>query len=305
MTASRELSEPGPGTRPIEFSSGAARLHGTIFTPAGRPRVAVVLHGATGVPASYYRSFAEWLSEAEGAVVLTYDYRDFGASKTGPARLSTATMSRWGIEDQASALDEMKRHTKSLPLWVVGHSLGGMMLPFHARTGEVERAIFVASGAVHFSDHPTRYKPQVAAFWYALGPLLTKVLGYLPGRLIGLGSDIPKGVYWQWRNWCTTRGFYVSQIGQQLPIPDWYKMRGRIKFVAVSDDVMCPPASVWRLMKFYPAARRRQLTLRPARYGLTSIGHIGVFSKRSAACWPDILASDTRDQPTTVQIMTD
>ena len=59
-----------------------------------------------------------------------------------------------------------------------------------------------------------------------------------------------------------------------LPMPDWYKVRARMKFVAISDDRAMPPRVVWALMQNYPAAAKRQLTLRPEDHGLSRISAI-------------------------------
>jgi predicted alpha/beta hydrolase len=102
--------------------------------------------------------------------------------------------------------------------------------------------------------------------------------------------DLPAGVYWQWRRWCTTHGFYLADIGRSLPMPNWTALQGKAKFVAISDDGHVPPAAVWRLMQHYPEAVKSQLTLRPEVFGLKSIGHIAAFSPRNAVLWPQIIA---------------
>ncbi|SMX45138.1 alpha/beta hydrolase family protein [Actibacterium lipolyticum] len=274
----------------VQIDAGTARLVGKIHRPDGTPRAAVVLNGATGVPQGYYQGFAQWLAETQNLACLTYDYRDFGLSATGPIRQSKATMVDWGVHDQQAALKVLGDTFPDTPLWVVGHSIGGLMLPFQDGADRVERMITVASGPVHIKDHPWDYVPSVLAFWYGAGPIATKVLGYLPGKILGLGADIPSGVYWQWRRWCTTPGFNRNDIGRALPHPNPPAMRGEMKVVSVSDDAMVPPSAVWRLMGLYPEAKKRQLTLRPDAFGLKKIGHIGAFARRNAAVWPAIIA---------------
>ncbi len=129
-------------------------LQGRLFRPKGQATTAVVLHGATGVPQSYYRAFAEWLAEERGSVVLTYDYRDFGLSATKRIAASRATMADWGLLDQPAALAALRRAAPDLPVWVIGHSLGGLMLGFQPEMAGVERVITVASGMVELRDHP-------------------------------------------------------------------------------------------------------------------------------------------------------
>ncbi|MEL6679985.1 MAG: alpha/beta fold hydrolase, partial [Pseudomonadota bacterium] len=227
------------------------RLTGTFFAPES-PERAVVIHAATGVPAAFYHPFATWLMESHGARVLTYDYRDFGASATGPAKASRATMADWGVDDQSAALDHLIAGAGELPVWSVGHSLGGFMVPFHARADRLERHIAIASGPAFHWHHPWRFVPQALALWFLIGPPATALLGYLPGRRIGLGADLPAGVYWQWRRWCTAREFYRLDFGRGLEPPDLSRLTARVDLVAISDDVMIPPRVVARLAEFFP-----------------------------------------------------
>ncbi len=282
------VAHPVSDDEPVTFRADRARLQGRLFRPGAPPRAAIVLHGATGVPQRYYRAFATWLAE-QGYACLTYDYRDFGASAVGHVRVSNATMSDWGLRDQAAAQAALEAQVPDAPIWVIGHSLGGLMLPFHPGAARVSRLITVASGPVYSSDHPGMARVAAAAFWSPATRAAVRALGFVPGKLFGLGADLPRGVYTEWRRWCTTRGFYLGDIGQSLPMPDWAAMQGEMKAVAVADDGLVPPAAVWRLMQHYPEARKTQLTLRPGDHGLDRIGHIKVFSRKNSVLWPQIL----------------
>ncbi len=274
----------------VTFRADIAKLQGVLFRPLGKPKAAAVLHGATGVPAGYYRAFATWLA-GQGIACLTYDYRDFGASATGPARSSRATLVDWGLADQPAALDALESAIPDTPLWVIGHSIGGLMMPFHANAGKVARLITVASGPVHSSDHPGLWQLYARGFWWGPAAWAAALVGYFPGRALGLGTDLPMGVFAQWRRWCTTKGFYMTDIGRTLPAPDWKAFKGEMRVVAVADDGKVPPSAVWRLMQHYPEARKRQTVLRPDR---GAIGHIAAFSNRNRHHWPQIIGTADR-----------
>lgn len=288
MIHNLQIVQPVAGVENVKFRADRAELCGTLHKPAGPPRALVVLHGATGVPHRYYRHFAAWLSE-QGYACLTYDYRDFGASSQGPVKRSKATMAEWGIQDQSAAQCYIEARFPDVPVWVIGHSLGGLMVPFQSGASRIKRLITVASGPVHIKDHPWPYRGVAAVFWYGPGAWATRVLGYLPAKALRVGRDLPAGVYWQWRRWCTTQGFYLGDVGHDLPVPDWRAFTGDMKVVAVKGDAMVPPAAVWRGMQNYPEANKRQMTVRPEDYGLKNVGHIGAFAPQNAAIWPSLI----------------
>ncbi|KIC11950.1 hypothetical protein RA19_04810 [Leisingera sp. ANG-M1] len=273
----------------LRFPSGDSVLAGRLYQPASRPRAAVVLNGATGVPQRYYRHFARWLVAERQVACLTYDYRDFGASAQGHPRRSKATMADWALADQPAARDEMRRHYAGVPLWVIGHSLGAMLMPLQDGLEDVARMIVVAGGLVHHHDHPWPYRALALAFWFGHVPPLVRALGYLPGRAVGFGADLPAGVYWQWRRWCTTRGSYLPETRQELPQPRWEAAGIPVSLFAAADDDVVPPAAVWQLGRVFGDVPQERIILDPQAYGLKAIGHLGAFTRSNAALWPQLV----------------
>ncbi len=273
----------------LEIRSEGALLRGRIFRPSGTPRAAMVVHGATGAPAGFYRAFAEWAAAERDLAVLTYDYRDFAASARGPVRGSKATLAEWGRFDQGAALATLARMYPDTPLWVMGHSVGGLWLGWHAAMERVTRTVTVGSGLTHVTDHPLRTRWKARAFWSPPVRVMAALAGYLPGRMVGLGADLPRGVYEDWRRWCLQPGWHLSDIGRSLPLPDPHRVKGHLRMIAVADDDLVPSAAVWRARALYPEAMKEQMVLRPADFGLKSIGHIPVFHRRNAVLWPTML----------------
>lgn len=79
------------------------------------------------------------------------------------------------------------------PLWGQRHSIGGLRLGWHEAMGRVERSIILDAGLTHVSDHPTQSRRQARLFWSPPVRGLAQVTGDLPGRLLGLGADLPLG----------------------------------------------------------------------------------------------------------------
>lgn len=275
----------------VVIAAEGAQLSGRFYRPAAPAGPAVrahlVLHPATGVPQRYYRAFAEWAC-AQGVGVLTYDYRDSGASARGPLKGSRTSYADWLIRDQGAAQAALAALAPEGPLWVLGHSLGGLGLPFRTPDRRVEKIVTIGTGQAFVLDHPPAYLPRALAFWFGPGPLAALLFGYMPGRRLLLGADLPKAVYWQFRRWCVRRDFWAADIGRSLPPEDYARPGPRIRLFVADDDQVMPPVAVRRYAaKFGEGAAFRALS--PAEFGLKTLGHIETMSARSAAIWPVLL----------------
>lgn len=286
-----------PFTKPqdIAFDSPGAQLSGLLYQPEVPPRATLLIHGATGVPQRFYRHIAAWAA-SQGLAVMTYDYRDFGASRTGPVKHSRATFADWAVHDQTAAEAELARQAPTGPLWVLGHSLGGLGLPFHRHNARIERVITIGAGMTHHSDHPWSYRPKALAFWFLIGPLATWLAGYMPGERLRFGEDLPAGVYWQWRRWCIRRDFFASDVGRSLPQPDMAPHIPDLRLTTLTDDLLVPPAAVRRYADALSGAGPAYVELSPAAFGLKSLGHITCLAAGREAAWPAILGLDTDTQ---------
>jgi predicted alpha/beta hydrolase len=276
----------------VRFDSKDGRaLTGRLHRPPAGPDLAVVLHGGAGFAARFYQDFAAWLSATHRAAVLTYDYRDFGWSLQQPLADSDARLSDWAITDQSAALSFLIARFPNLPPRIVGHSLGGQWLAFHDDVGRIDRVAAVASGPGYWRDHPWSFQPQVIAFWWLLGPLATRVAGYLPGQALGLGANIPARVYWEWRKLCLRPDFHRSEWGRDYPQPRLDEARFRLTLMPIADDAVIAPHMVRKLPAFYPHAPVSETLLDPSALRVSAIGHGGVFLERNSACWPLVAAA--------------
>lgn len=276
--------------RLIKTQDGA-ELGGTLFLPPFRPRAALVLNGATGVPQTLYQAFAHWVAAERGIAVLTYDYRGMGRSAETGLRTCYATMSDWGLRDNAAARTHLRRAVPDVPLWVMGHSLGAMMLPMQDDISGIDRVIGLGSGLVHYMDHPWPYRGFAMLFWFGFPPLAARIFGYMPGRALGFGADMPTTAYNEWREWCTTPDVFGGPIKQKLPNPEWSRSGAPVRLISISDDDLVPQICTQRLAALYDGKAVIE-RIDPADFGLGKVGHIAAFSRRNSALWDTILGAD-------------
>ncbi|WP_371170332.1 alpha/beta fold hydrolase [Aliiroseovarius sp. 2305UL8-7] len=261
---------------------GPAPLTGTYYS-AQNPRAFAVLNGATGVPHRFYRHFARWLAEHRNVSCLVYDYRGFGASADRPVKDVTATMLDWGLHDAQAAREWVEARAQGAPLWLMGHSLGGLLLARQDRPERIDRVVTICSGPVHTTDHPWPFQALARTLWFIAGPLSISLFGYVPKQLSGLGTDIPGPVFRQWKHWCTTPGFTKSD--PLVPAAPLGAITAPLRFISVSDDPSVPPVAVDRLRELYPGTPVEHLTIDPADHKLGPIGHTDIFRRKNSAVW--------------------
>jgi predicted alpha/beta hydrolase len=259
-----------------------AALRYSVPAAAGPSRGRIVLAGATGVPQRFYRRFALHAAE-RGYETLTLDYRGIGLS--APARLHGFDMDYldWARLDLPAAVDACPQD--GLPLFMVGHSYGGHafgLLPNHER---VSGLYTFATGAGWHGWMPPQERLRVQLMWRVLGPLLTRWKGYLPWSLLGMGEDLPLGVYRQWRQWCRyPRYFFDDPALADEMAALFARVRTPIVAVNALDDRWAPPASRDAFMAGYRNAGWRALDIDPAG-GIGPIGHMGYFRPAAQVLW--------------------
>lgn len=251
-------------------------LAASVFAPAGPPRAAVVVNGATAVPRGYYAAFAEFLAE-RGAAVVTYDFRGIGGSRPARLRGFSARMSDWATLDMAGALAWARKAWPDAPLRAVGHSSGGWLLGLCPEATALDRALLVASQSGYWRHWPWPVRARRWLDFHVLLPGFAHAVGYVPGAT-GLGEDLPKGVTLQWARWCRTPTFTRDD-----PLADYGRLTFPMTAYAFADDPFAPPESVDALLALFTAARVEK-RLVPAEAG---VGHFGFFRPRHRALWDE------------------
>jgi len=110
---------------PVQIESTAgATLRGAFYTGSNPRGLLVVSHGL-GEHSACYSEFAAHLASTPGLVdVLTFDYRGHGVSS---GKRGYVERYRDFVDDLLAAIDWVANHRPDLPLFVMGHSNGGLV----------------------------------------------------------------------------------------------------------------------------------------------------------------------------------
>lgn len=275
--------------RPVESitaSDGtvlAARFHAP-RNESGGARGAVLIVPAMGVGQDYYGAFADWLAE-QGYAVATFDYRGMGHSRRGSLRGLRADLIDWGSLDCGAALDALAERFPGLPLYWIGHSLGGQILPFCPQHTRLAKAITIATGSGYWRENTWTLRCYVWWLWYFVVPLALPLFGYFPGRRLRKVGDLPRGVMAQWRRWCLDRDYAVGVEGEAVRRL-YAAVATPIISLSFTDDEFMSARNTESIHAFYTGAARTMTRIAPSEIGVGRIGHFGFFRRRFAdALW--------------------
>jgi predicted alpha/beta hydrolase len=255
------------------------KIHTLLYQPQEPNQCAILIAPAMGFKQSFYRHYAAYLAE-QGFVVLTLDYRGIGASLNRRLWGYDASLAEWGGQDVQAAISWLKRHYPAYQLYVVGHSIGALLLGLASYNDRVDGLLGIAPPNVYWGNWSMHQRPMIIAFWYGLLPLSTFAAGYFPAQLFKLGERLPKGVALDWaragRHPQALRGIYAATEHHHFD-----DFRGALLAYSFEDDFLAPQKAVENFIPLYPNAQPRHhqhITL--AEVQQSKLGHHGFFHPR-------------------------
>jgi predicted alpha/beta hydrolase len=261
------------------------RISVSLFNTTTQPLGHLVVAGATGVPQLFYYNFARYAS-SHGYTTLTLDYRGIGRSKPQTLVGFQASFIDWAELDLAAAVDYMA--SDDVPLFMVGHSFGGHafgLLPNHQH---ISGLYVFATGAGWHGWMPLRESIKVRFLWNIVLPMLA-IKGYAPMSLLGIGEDLPLGVYKQWRHWCSFPHYFFDDPASPEMAEKFAQVTAPIVAANALDDKLAMPRSRDAFIKAYKNSRITCVDLNPDEYPSGRIGHMGYFRSQTKSLWDDVL----------------
>ena len=276
-----------PDGQPVEL---------TVHHAIGPAKAVIQINPATAVTERLYFPFARFLTE-QGFEVITYNYR--GVSRHGPhPRDVTSGFISWADNDVEAVTRWVSTHYPGLAHMAVGHSFGGHAIGLCASSSTLTAAVTLCSqaGCLRFIK-PGVERWKVTLLLKVIGPLCAKVLGYVPGRSLGIGENLPANVMLQWSRWTSLTHYFFDdpavQASERFARPSL-----PVLAIGFEDDPWAPAPAIDLMMGHLTscAVERRQLS--PADSDGSPIGHMGFFRPRHAnTLWPTVVSWMTHQLP--------
>jgi predicted alpha/beta hydrolase len=282
---------------PVRFKAlDGYELGGILYgaeSDSGPGRAALLSCGG-GVPALRYARFARYLA-AEGVPVLTYDYRGIGMSRVGSLRGFNATGEDWSELDSGGAIEYLRDRFPIADLVGMAHSIGTLLLGGAPNATSLSRFVFISAHTACLGDYLPRYQIPMALFWHVCMPIITSLVGFFPGRALGIGEDIPKGVALQWGARRTARKSSNASPRLAQIFDRAATLKGPVLVLGTTDDAYATPAATSRLLRAYASLASEVLWYSPDDIGVKRLGHFGIFRRNAErVIWPRIVNFVTR-----------
>lgn len=276
-------------TASIALSASDGYALGALHYPSeAAPRGRLIVAGATGVPQRFYRHFAGFAA-ARGLAVWTLDYRGVGLSRPPDLRGFRMDYLDWARLDLAALLDHVAAQGDG-PIWMVGHSFGGHALGLLPGNERIARFATFGTGAGWHGWMPPLERARVMILWHVLGPLAVKLKGYLAWSAVGMGEDLPRDLFVQWRRWCQWPHYFFDDPALPGLAAEFARVLIPIRAVNSTDDKWASPASRDAFMQAYCNALVEPVTIDPRALGIGAVGHIGYFRPQAKELWSQTLA---------------
>lgn len=284
------MSQSGTAEQPITLHTADNYAIGArLFAATGVVKGQLIVAGATGVGQRFYRRFADYASQ-QGFNVLTLDYRGVGQSAPKSLKDFQMDFADWGQLDLAAAVEYM--HRADAPLFLVGHSYGGHALGLLPNHEKITRCYTLGTGAGWHGWMPLAERLKVQFMWSVAFPPLVAWKGYLPWQMLGMGADMPKDVYSQWKRWCSMpHYFFDDPLVREERKRQFAQVRTELTAAVALDDLWALPASRDAFMDYYSGAQVTRRDIDPQELGLAfgRIGHMGYFRPSAQPLWEQIL----------------
>ena len=256
-------------------------LNGLLLVPEDAQGV-IQFNCGTATRKEYYLPFLEVLARNQLACCL-WDYRGNGGSQAERLSAHEYRFHDYGTGDMPAIKDFLRLRFPGLPLVLIGHSSGGQQVGLVQGLEDYSGMIAIAVSSGYSPNFPLNYRLKARFFFEVFGPLSIALSGYVKSKPFGIMENLPRGVFQEWKDWCSEPDYLFSSrfLGNTIPRGSYHDMPFPIHVITASDDEICTEANLrnfWKHVKSEHGISFDSVT--PAELGLKRIQHFGLFHRR-------------------------
>jgi len=276
-------------TTDITFScEDGYTLSGSLFSPQVPAKGAVMIAPATGIKRQFYARFASFLAE-QGYGVITFDNRGIGQSLQGNISKSDASLQCWGELDMPAALNHLQQLFPGTNYHLVGHSAGGQLVGLMQNSYVLKSMYNIACSSGQLRNMEMPYYAKANFFMNLVIPVSNFLVGHTKSQLFGMGEPLPKRAAAQWREWCNGQGYVKTAFGRSVTTHNYDQLTLPALWAYGVDDEIANAANVADMISVFSQSPATTYRLCPTEHGLSEIGHMKFFSRKSQVLWPHVI----------------
>lgn len=260
------------------------QLAATKFSPKKEIIAAVMIAPATGIKRQFYAPFATYLAE-HGYGVISFDNRGIAQSLAGKIKENNASVQCWGEQDSPATLTTLKKCFPDKHYHLIGHSAGGQLVGLMPNANELSSIFNVACSTGSLRNMPFAYRLRAHFFMNFFIPFSNFAFGHTKSQWVGMGEPLPKEVAKQWQLWCNDKGYVKSAFGKTIHQHYYDDLTVPSMWINAIDDEIANNKNVEEMASVFTRINPITLTLSPKEHGLSEIGHMKFFSRRSKVLW--------------------
>jgi len=233
----------------------------------------VICTPAIGVPARFYAQFAAEVAQ-RGYCVVVSELRGVGASSVRARRGVDFGYEELAILDLPAVINAVRSEFPSLPVVLLGHSIGAHISAIYTvlHPREIRGLVMLAAGTPYYRCWGF---PKGIAMYGIVQFVhrVTKALGYFPGKRLGLFGTEARQLMLEWVALAARGSFEVRGLGVDLEAK-FKTLEHPLLAVSFEGDSFAPLRAVKHLLGKMPKAQATHRQLAHADLGAHSVGHL-------------------------------
>ena len=236
-----------------------------------------------------YVDFAFYFQQ-KGYCIITFDYRGVGDSAPLKIRGFRASLHQWAIQDTDAIIRFVKKRFSACELICVGHGIGGEIIGLAPASQYINKIVLINSAL-----SCSRLRRMKDKIWIGAMKLFVKAaswsFGYFPGKKLGIMNDLPKGVMFEWINWCNNNNGLFDDFTDH----NYRKLQVPLLAFSFSDDWRSQQSGVKALLEHFPSPNIIWHLINPIKEGIGWVGHTGFFKYTMQKVWDILLTWLTKE----------